>query len=132
MGVFIISPFDKGGRVYDPPQALLDACAPVHPMHYASHWLWSRRAVGPDGNVCHAVSTVSVGASKSSDWDEHFAAAEMYDKVDEVVPPIDAKLTVLRRCVFTALAARCALRCIAYTVQSIIIIAQCNGQRAAK
>jgi predicted aldo/keto reductase-like oxidoreductase len=97
MGVFIISPFDKGGRVYDPPRTLLEACAPVHPIQYASHWLWSRRAVGADGEVCNAVSTVSVGAAKASDWDEHFAAAEMYSKVDEIVPPIEAKLTALRR-----------------------------------
>ena len=98
MGVFIISPFDKGGRVYDPPRPLLDACGPaLHPMQFASHWLWSRRAVGPSGELCHAISTVSVGACKASDFDEHFAAAEMYSRVDELVPPIEAKLTALRR-----------------------------------
>ena len=44
-----------------------------------------------------ATATVSVGASRVSDWDEHFAAAELYDKMDEIVPPIEAKLTALRR-----------------------------------
>jgi predicted aldo/keto reductase-like oxidoreductase len=29
MGVFIISPTDKGGALYRPPQKLADACAPL-------------------------------------------------------------------------------------------------------
>ena len=40
MGVFIISTYDKGGRLFDPPTPLVEACAPLHPMQYGSHWLW--------------------------------------------------------------------------------------------
>jgi uncharacterized protein len=32
MGVFIISPSDKGGKLYDPPAKLVDLCAPLSPM----------------------------------------------------------------------------------------------------
>lgn len=57
MGVFIISTFDKGGKLFDPPPQLSQACAPLHPMQFGSHWLWSRRAAGPDGSLTHAVPT---------------------------------------------------------------------------
>ena len=33
MGVFIISPNDKGGKLHEPPQKLLELCAPLTPMH---------------------------------------------------------------------------------------------------
>jgi len=32
MGVFIISPTDKGGQLFKPPKKLADACAPLSPM----------------------------------------------------------------------------------------------------
>ncbi|NEN99285.1 MAG: aldo/keto reductase, partial [Moorea sp. SIO3I7] len=32
MGVFIISPSDKGGMLYKPPQRLVELCAPLSPM----------------------------------------------------------------------------------------------------
>ena len=34
MGVFIISPSDKGGRLYEPPQKLVNLCAPLSPMQF--------------------------------------------------------------------------------------------------
>ena len=32
MGVFIISPSDKGGMLYKPPQKLVELCSPLSPM----------------------------------------------------------------------------------------------------
>src|ERR1041385_3546692 len=32
MGAFIISPNDKGGKLYSPPRKLVDLCAPLSPM----------------------------------------------------------------------------------------------------
>ena len=34
MGVFIISPNDKGGKLYAPPPKLETICAPLTPMQF--------------------------------------------------------------------------------------------------
>ena len=34
MGVFIISPTDKGGQLFKPPKKLADACAPLSPIEF--------------------------------------------------------------------------------------------------
>ncbi|MDF5716720.1 MAG: aldo/keto reductase [Rhizonema sp. NSF051] len=41
MGVFIISPADKGGRLYTPPQKLQDLCAPFSPLELNYRFLLS-------------------------------------------------------------------------------------------
>jgi predicted aldo/keto reductase-like oxidoreductase len=61
MGVFIISPSDKGGMLYKPPAKLVELTAPFSPM------------VFNDLNcLSHSeIHTLSLGASKPSDFDEH-------------------------------------------------------------
>ncbi|MGI8905177.1 MAG: aldo/keto reductase [Candidatus Sumerlaeaceae bacterium] len=39
MGVFIISPADKGGQLFFPPPKLTQLCAPIHPTVFNSRWL---------------------------------------------------------------------------------------------
>ncbi len=39
MGVFIISPADKGGMLYRPPQRLRESCAPFSPLEFAYRFL---------------------------------------------------------------------------------------------
>ena len=39
MGIFIISPGDKGGMLYTPPQLLEDLCAPFTPLELTYRWL---------------------------------------------------------------------------------------------
>ena len=39
MGVFIISPNDKGGHLYAPPERLSRMTAPLHPVHFNERWL---------------------------------------------------------------------------------------------
>ncbi len=39
MGVFIISPADKGGMLYRPPQRLQESCAPFSPLEFAYRFL---------------------------------------------------------------------------------------------
>ncbi len=39
MGVFIISPADKGGRLYTPPQTLKDLCQPYSPLELSYRFL---------------------------------------------------------------------------------------------
>ena len=45
MGVLIISPNDKGGRLYQPPQRLAELTAPLHPVQYNERWLLAQPEV---------------------------------------------------------------------------------------
>ncbi|MEO0475010.1 MAG: aldo/keto reductase, partial [Planctomycetota bacterium] len=87
MGVFIISPSDKGGKLYEPPPEWVEACDPIHPMVFNDLWCLSR----PE------VNTLSLGAARPSDYDFHVQAVELMDRTAELVPPIDARLTELMR-----------------------------------
>jgi predicted aldo/keto reductase-like oxidoreductase len=82
MGVFIISPNDKGGKLYSPPQKLVDLCAPLSPMIFNDLYCLAR----PE------VHTLSIGAARPSDFDEHVKALDHYDHAAEVVAPIEKKL----------------------------------------
>ncbi|YAF97446.1 MAG: aldo/keto reductase [Nodularia sp. CChRGM 3473] len=53
MGVFIISPADKGGRLYTPPQTLKDLCQPFSPLELNYRFLLSD----------HRITTLSIGAA---------------------------------------------------------------------
>ncbi|MGQ7867813.1 aldo/keto reductase [Sunxiuqinia sp. sy24] len=45
MGVFIISPNDKGGQLFNPPQKLIDLTAPLQPMQWNARFCLSHPAV---------------------------------------------------------------------------------------
>jgi len=82
MGVFIISPNDKGGKLYEPPPKLVDLCAPLSPMQFNALYCLNRPQV----------HTLSCGASKPGDFDEHVRALEFYDKIPETIAPIEKRL----------------------------------------
>ncbi|WP_058997011.1 aldo/keto reductase [Leptolyngbya sp. NIES-2104] len=82
MGVFIISPSNKGGNLYDPPKRLVDLCAPLSPMVFNNLFCLSHPQV----------HTLSVGAAKPSDFDEHLKTLELLDRADEILPPILERL----------------------------------------
>jgi predicted aldo/keto reductase-like oxidoreductase len=82
MGVFIISPNDKGGKLYDPPPKLVEMCAPLTPMQFNDLFCLAR----PE------VHTLSLGAARPSDFDEHMAALKHYAQAAQVVAPIEARL----------------------------------------
>ncbi len=82
MGVFIISPNDKGGKLYSPPQKMVDLCQPISPMQFNDLYCLAR----PE------VHTLSCGAAKPSDFDEHVAALEYYDRIPETINPIEKRL----------------------------------------
>lgn len=82
MGVFIISPNDKGGKLYDPPKKLVDLCAPLTPMQFNDLYCLAR----PE------VHTLSCGAARPSDFDEHIRALEQYDNAAKIIAPIEARL----------------------------------------
>jgi len=82
MGVFIISPNDKGGKLYEPPSKLVQLCAPLTPMQFNDLYCFAR----PE------VHTVSCGASKPSDFDEHVRALDHYDNIVATIAPIEKRL----------------------------------------
>lgn len=45
MGVFIISPNDKGGQLFNSPQKLKDLTAPLHPIHWNARFCLSHSAI---------------------------------------------------------------------------------------
>lgn len=88
MGVFIISPNDKGGKLYDPPRKLVELCAPLSPMVFNDLYCLSR----PE------VHTLSLGAARPSDFDEHLKVLEYYDSMEQTIAPIEERLrTEMRR-----------------------------------
>ncbi|OLT60798.1 aldo/keto reductase [Moorena bouillonii] len=82
MGVFIISTSDKGGMLYKPPQRLVELCAPLSPMVFNDLFCLSH----PE------VHTLSLGASRPSDFDEHLKTVKLLERSEEVLPPILERL----------------------------------------
>lgn len=82
MGVFIISPNDKGGKLYEPPRKLVELCAPLSPMQFNDLYCLAR----PE------IHTLSCGAGKPEDFDEHVRALEHYDQIPQTIGPIEQRL----------------------------------------
>jgi hypothetical protein len=82
MGVFIISPNDKGGKLYEPPPKLVQLCAPLTPMQFNDLYCLARKEV----------HTLSCGAAKPADFDEHARALDFYDRIPETMGPIEQRL----------------------------------------
>jgi len=82
MGVFIISPNDKGGKLYEPPQKLVGLCAPLTPMQFNDLYCLAR----PE------VHTLSCGAARPGDFDEHVHALEHYDQIPQTIALIEKRL----------------------------------------
>lgn len=78
MGVFIISPANKGGLLYQPPQRLVELCTPLSPMVFNDLFCLS-----------HAqVHTLSLGAARPEDFDEHLKTLNWLDQAAEILPSI--------------------------------------------
>ncbi len=82
MGVLIISPNDKGGMLYAPPQMLTDLCAPLHPMAFNDLYCLRR----------HEVHTLSIGAARPSDYDLHVDTVQAMEKHHLEVARIEQRL----------------------------------------
>ena len=82
LGVFIISPNDKGGMLYAPPAKMNELCAPLTPMAFNDLYCLAR----PE------VHTLSIGAARPTDFDAHIAALENYDRAAETIAPIEKRL----------------------------------------
>jgi hypothetical protein len=82
MGLFIISPNDKGGKLYEPPQKLVELCAPLSPMQFNDLYCLARPQV----------HTLSCGVVRPGDFDEHVRALEYYDRTAVTIAPIEQRL----------------------------------------
>ncbi len=82
MGVFIISPSNKGGLLYEPSPRLVDLCAPLSPMVFNNLFCLSHPQV----------HTLSVGAARPEDFDEHIKTLDVLDQSNDVLPPILKRL----------------------------------------
>ena len=85
MGVLIISPNDKGGKLFDPPAKLSELCRPLSPMAFNDHFCLAR----PE------VHTLSIGAARPTDYDEHVRALQnppAPGTIEAIAARLDAEL----------------------------------------
>jgi predicted aldo/keto reductase-like oxidoreductase len=82
MGVFIISPTDKGGHLHSPSQRLLELCDPLHPIVFND--LFCLRDP--------RVHTISVGASRPEDLERHLEAVARLEDASTLIAPVQERL----------------------------------------
>lgn len=85
LGVFIISPSDKGGKLYAPSAKLAALTAPLSPILFNDLWCLAR----PE------VHTLSVGAARPGDFDEHLKALSYLEDPNAwraALEPVEARL----------------------------------------
>lgn len=82
MGVFIISPNDKGGQLFNPSQKLCRLTAPLSPMMFNDIFILQDPQI----------HTISCGASKPQDFDEHVRAVELIEQYAQDVQIIKQRM----------------------------------------
>jgi uncharacterized protein len=82
LGVFIISPTDKGGHLYNPPAKLVELCQPLSPMVFNDLFCLAHPQV----------HTLSLGAANPADFDEHLQVLSLLDRAEEILSPILERL----------------------------------------
>ena len=82
LGVFIISPTDKGGHLHTPSRKMLDFCKPLHPIVFNDLFCLRNQNV----------HTLSVGIAKETDFALHLEAVSLLSESEKYVPKIINKL----------------------------------------
>jgi uncharacterized protein len=82
LGVFIISPTNKGGLLNQPSDKLIELCRPLSPIVFNNLFCLSHPQV----------HTLSIGASNPRDFDEHLKTIALLDRAEEILSPIIARL----------------------------------------
>jgi hypothetical protein len=82
MGTFIISPSDKGGRLYRASAKLRSLCEPLSPMVFNDLWCLSNPTI----------HTISMGAARPSDFDEHIKVLPLLGNPGPILEPVARKL----------------------------------------
>ncbi len=78
LGVFIISPTDKGGHLHTPSKKMLELCSPLHPIVFNDLFCLRNKNV----------HTISVGIEKEKDFDLHLEAVSLLSESDNYFPKI--------------------------------------------
>ncbi len=86
MGVFVISPTDKGGHLHTPSARLVELCSPLHPIVVNDLFCLSHPAI----------HTLSVGAARPEDLERHLEAVALLPQAEVLLPPILARLEQAR------------------------------------
>jgi hypothetical protein len=86
MGVFIISPTEKGGLLFKPSDKLRKLTEPLSPIVFNNAWCLAHPQI----------HTLSVGAARPSDFDEHLKTLPYLQpgaaNLKDLLAPIDARL----------------------------------------
>nr|WP_075488132.1 aldo/keto reductase [Prochlorococcus marinus] len=82
LGVFIISPTDKGGHLHTPSKKMLELCSPLHPIVFNDLFCLRNKNV----------HTLSVGIAKETDFDLHLEAVSLLAESERYVPKIINRL----------------------------------------
>jgi len=82
LGVFIISPTDKGGHLHTPSIKMLEFCKPLHPIVFNDLFCLRNQNV----------HTLSVGIAKETDFALHLEAVSLLSESEKYVPNILNKL----------------------------------------
>jgi hypothetical protein len=73
MGIFIISPADKGGLLYTPPETLTELCAPYSPLEINHRFLLGDRRI----------TTLSIGPAIPEELDTPLALADRTESLSD-------------------------------------------------
>jgi len=82
LGVFIISPTDKGGHLHTPSIKMLELCSPLHPIVFNDLFCLRNKNV----------HTISVGISREADFDLHLEAVSLLPESEHYIPKIIKRL----------------------------------------
>ena len=78
LGVFIISPTDKGGHLHTPSKKMLELCSPLHPIVFNDLFCLNNQNV----------HTISIGVANEEDFDLHLQAVSLLAESDKYIPKI--------------------------------------------
>jgi hypothetical protein len=82
LGVFIISPTDKGGHLHTPSPKMIELCSPLHPIVFNDLFCLNNQNV----------HTLSVGIAKETDFDLHLKAVSLLSESEQYLPKIINRL----------------------------------------
>ena len=82
LGVFIISPTDKGGHLHTPSTKMMELCSPLHPIVFNDLFCLRNKNI----------HTISVGIAKEKDFDLHLKAVSLLPESDNYIPEISNNL----------------------------------------
>jgi uncharacterized protein len=98
LGVFIISPADKGGRLYTPPEKLTQLCHPLTPSEFNYRFLLSDRRI----------TTLSIGAANPEELIQPLSVADKDDPLTFLEQEISDRLNrELKQTLATDLCSQC-------------------------